>query len=98
MERKKQAHNQDRICGGEEPPKVDLLDPKSGLFEPQPSYKKTNKQTNKNIFGTLCGQKWPFWQIWGGGRTPSGYGPGKKCIMGSLDIFLDYCGTLRNAL
>ena len=44
-------------------PKVDLLNPKSGLFEPhphQPSYKNP-------IFGPLCGQKWTFCQIffWG---------------------------------
>ena len=31
-----QAPSQDRIWGGAEPPKVVLLDPKSGLFEPHP--------------------------------------------------------------
>ena len=31
-----QARSQDRIWGGAEPPKVDLLDPKSGLSEPHP--------------------------------------------------------------
>ena len=46
-----QARSQNRIW--KTPPKVDLVDPKSGLFEAHPSNKTP-------IFGPLCGHKWTF--------------------------------------
>ena len=92
MEQKKQARIQDQSEEVRNPLKVDHLDPKSGLFEhhpPQPSYK---------FLAHSVAKSGPF-DIFGMVRcTPPGYGPGKKYIMGSPDIFLAYCSTPRNAL
>ena len=61
-----QAHSQDRIWGGAEPPKVDLLDPKSGLFLTSPS-----QPPYKNpIFGHFVVKSGPFARFGGDTSHP----------------------------
>ena len=65
-----QARSHDWFWGGaRDHQNVDLFDPKSGLFEPQP----LNYPTKTTFFGPLCCYNWTLLQIWGG--TPQPHSP-----------------------
>ena len=79
----------------QDPPKVDLLDLKGGLFAPQPHI----PPTKSPIFGPLCGLKWTFFADLGwcvvAPLTLLGYGPPDK-----LHKRMEFCarGRLCNSL
>ena len=68
-----QARSQDRFGGGgaQNPKKVDLLDPKSGLFEPHP----LNPPTKTPFLAHFVAKSGPLGRF-GGCFAPPGYGPG----------------------
>ena len=75
-----QACSQDWFGGVRDSKKVDLLDLKSGLFEPHsplPSYKNP-------MFGQFCGWKWTFWHILGVRMFNFGLGQSAISLRGGL--------------
>ena len=75
--------------GVQNPQNVDLLDPKSGLFEPHP----LNPLTNTLFFAHFVAKSGPFGKFGGVHHThspppPPGYGPGpsvgRKCMLALL--------------